>query len=512
MRRFWRILQAQAAQSQPGRHLLTRRDLLKTSALVIGGLLLGQRSKAYAWRGAGAPRIGVVGAGIAGLTAALTLQDKGIPCSIYEASGRIGGRMHSNHSYWQDDQTSEWCGEFIDSDHVTIRGLAQRFGLTLSDVVAAEPADSQDTNYFLASYYSQKELESDLRQITPILIEQNQQIGQVVTYKHYNSAGYYFDHISVHDWIQTYVPGGHSSRLGQYLDIVNVTEAGLNIHLQSALNLIFPLYSNERYHIRKGNQQLPERIAQSLPSGTIKRGWGLNAVIANDDNTVTLTFSTSAGTRSATFDYVILALPFSVLRHLDTSQAGFDALKHTAIQHLGYGTNSKLVLQFDDRYWNGRGAWPGIGDGFIQTDLAFQSTWDSSRAEPGLDGLLTGYTGGIEGAAFQPSGPYTTSKSSSLTALYAEKFLEQLEIVWPGISAHYNGLAMLSYPTGDPNLRGSYSTYKVGQYTGFAGYERVPQGRIHFAGEHTSYEFQGYMEGGAESGVRAAKEILTLIR
>ncbi len=329
-RRIWRILQAQAAQSQPGRHLLTRRDLLKTSALVLGGLLLGRRSLAYAWRGAGAPRIGVVGAGIAGLTAALTLQDRGLPCSVYEASGRIGGRMHSNHTYWQDGQTSEWCGEFIDSDHVTIRHLAGRFGLTVSDVVAAEPANSQDTNYFLGGYYSDAELTRDLNQITPILAKQNKQIGPLVTYNYYNSAGYYFDHLSAYDWIEAYVPGGHSSRLGQYLDVSTVTENGLNTSRQSSLNLVFPPNSDERYHIKNGNQQLPTRIAQSLPSGTINRGWRLTAVVANDDHTVTLTFDTSSGTQSVTFDYVILALPFSVLRHIDTSQARFDALKQTA--------------------------------------------------------------------------------------------------------------------------------------------------------------------------------------
>jgi monoamine oxidase len=80
------------------------------------------------------------------------------------------------------------------------------------------------------------------------------------------------------------------------------------------------------------------------------------------------------------------------------------------------------------------------------------------------------------------------------------------------VSAHYNGLAALSYPTGDPNLLGSYSSYKVGQYTLFAGYEPVPQGRIHFAGEHTSYNFQGFMEGGAESGLRAAGEIIAAVK
>jgi monoamine oxidase len=508
MRRIWRTLKRQVAETQPGRALFTRREMLKASGLALGGLILSGRSAAQAWRGATAPRIGIVGAGIAGVTAALTLQENGLPCSIYESSGRIGGRMHSNNTFWQEGQTSEWCGEFIDSDHVVIRRLAQRFGLTLSDVVAAEPPNSQDTNYFLGGYYTDEELAADMAQILPTLYEQNQQIGAVVVYDQYNAAGYYFDHLNAYDWIETYVPGGHSSRLGQYLDVATVTEFGLNTSQQSSLNLIFPLNSDERYHIKNGNQQLPTLIAQSLPVGTIRRGWRMTEIVANSDETVTLTFDTSSGLQTATFDYVILALPFSVLCGLDYSQANFDALKQTAITQLGYGTNSKLILQFNDRYWNGRGAWPGIGDGFIQTDLPFQSAWDSSRAEPGADGLLTDYTGGANGAAYQPNAPYTTSRSSAITAGYATGFLEQLEIVWPGITAHYNGLATLSYPTGDPNLLGSYSCYKVGQYTQFAGYERAPQGRIHFAGEHTSYIFQGYMEGGAETGERAAKEII----
>jgi monoamine oxidase len=512
MRRIWRTIRCQVAEKQPHHPLITRRSMLKASGLALGGLFLGSRAIAQTWRGAWAPpRIGIVGAGIAGLTATLLLQDHGLPCALYESSGRIGGRMHSNHSFWQDGQTSEWCGEFIDSDHVLIRHLARRFGLTLSDVVAAEPPHSQDTNYF-GDYYTDEQLAHDMEAVTPILAEQNNAIGPAVLYNNYNRAGYFFDHLSAYDWIEAYVPGGHGSRLGQYLDVATVTEDGLNTAQQSSLNLIFPLNSDERYHIANGNQQLPWLISQSLPAGTIQRGWRMTTIVAHSNQTVTLTFDTASGEQSATFDYVILALPFSVLRGLDSSQAQFDALKQAAIDQLGYGTNSKLVLQFDDRYWNGRGAWPGSGDGFIQTDLPFQSTWDSSRAEPGADGLLTNYTGGTDGAAFRPTSPYTMSKSSPLTARYASQFLEQLEVVWPGVSAHYNGLAALSYPTGDPNLLGSYSSYKVGQYTLFAGYEPVPQGRIHFAGEHTSYNFQGFMEGGAESGLRAAGEIIAAVK
>jgi monoamine oxidase len=526
MRRIRQAINRQIEETQPDRPLLSRRDLLKVAGLALGGALLGEpmfgkpifggRLRAQSLLGSGlfvsaVPRIGIVGAGIAGLVAALTLQDAGVPCTVYESSGRIGGRMHSNHTFWADGQTSEWCGEFIDTVDVVMRRLAKRFGLTLVDVNAAEPPESVDTNYFLGGYYTNAELARDLRPVIPVLAEQNRAIGPIAVYNQYTPAGYYFDHLSAYDWIETYVPGGHASRLGQYIDVATVTENGLDTAQQSSLNLIFPLDSDERFHIRNGNQQLPATIAASLPQGTVRLGWRLATIAADDDGQVTLTFSTASGLRSDTLDYVILALPFSVLRGLNFSQAGFDPLKQLAIRQLGYGTNSKLVLQFDDRYWNGRGAWPGISDGFIQTDLPFQSTWDSSRAEPGPDGLLTNYTGGTVGASYRPSGPYTTSRGSIVTARYAQQFLDQLEVLWPGVGGHYTGLATLSYPTGDPNLLGSYSTYKVGQYTGFAGYERVPQGRIHFAGEHTSYNFQGFMEGGAESGVRAAREVLAAL-
>jgi monoamine oxidase len=60
----------------------------------------------------------------------------------------------------------------------------------------------------------------------------------------------------------------------------------------------------------------------------------------------------------------------------------------------------------------------------------------------------------------------------------------------------------------DPNLLLSYSYWKPGQYHTLNGYPGVRQGNVHFAGEHCSVDFQGYMEGGAAEGVRAAEEIL----
>src|SRR5438270_13244969 len=100
-------------------------------------------------------RIAIIGVGIAGLNAALTLQDAGLSCSVYEASNRLGGRMHSDTTTWADGMVSEWCGEFIDSDHETIWHLIERFGLKTIDL-EREIADDQAQRimYFFKRYYS----------------------------------------------------------------------------------------------------------------------------------------------------------------------------------------------------------------------------------------------------------------------------------------------------------------------------------------------------------------------
>jgi len=205
------------------------------------------------------------------------------------------------------------------------------------------------------------------------------------------------------------------------------------------------------------------------------------------------------------YDAVIVAIPFSTLRLIDLRDAGFDARKRAAIAELAYGDHAKLVAQFDKRYWNGRGAWPGRSSGAATTDGAIQQTWDGSRGQPGGAGLLVEFGTGDPDAA--TGAPYATSATPS-TGERAASFVGALDGVLPGASAHANGRAVSSRPRDDSFARGSYSVWLTGQYARFAGYERARQGNVHFAGEHCSVAFQGFMEGAAQEGVRAAHEIL----
>ena len=234
----------------------------------------------------------------------------------------------------------------------------------------------------------------------------------------------------------------------------------------------------------------------------------MTAIVANSDGSVGCTFSTPSGSTQLTFDTVILTLPFSVLRGLDFSGANFSQRKVTAITQLGYGTNTKMNLQFNSRFWNGTGAWPGTSNGTIYTDLPFEDSWDATRGQPGSTGIVVLFTGGSFGTQVKIPQPYQTVQDSPAALHSVQQFLSQLETIWPGATAQWNGQATVSTPWSDPNLLGSYACWKPGQYTGFSGFEGAQQGNIHFAGEHCSINFQGFMEGGAEEGARAANEVL----
>lgn len=501
---------------------LSRRAFLKGAAVAGAALAVQPAASASPARAATSPRIAIVGGGIAGLTAALTLADKGVTSTVYEAStGRVGGRMHSDRSgYWADGQVSEFCGELIDTGHVTIRHLAQRFGLDTVDLLAAQPNGTEDTWYLLGGYYSPDDADKDFQPLHHTLQDQVQATSYPTTYKVHTDAGVFFDNMSVYDWIENYVAGGHDSRMGRLLDVAYNEEYGAETSDQAALNLIyllgynatpgnFQIYggSDERFHIVGGNQRLPEAIRDHLGPDSVLMGWSMRSVRTDTNGTVSMEFTTPGGTRTVTADHVILCMSFAALRTLDCRDAGFDQLKRTAISQLGSGRNAKLQLQFDVRHWYTLGS-----NGNLYSDLGIQNTWEVSRGQAGVSGLVVNYSGGDVAAAYQPATPYSSAATNPQVSAYARAFLTRLETAWPGIGRHWNGRATLSAPWLDPLLNCSYSYWRPGQYVGFSGYEGVAQGAIHFAGEHCSQDFQGYMEGGASEGVRAAGEILAALK
>ena len=147
------------AAEEAARRGLTRRRFLAGAGAAAALVAVPRRARAAD------PVVAIVGAGIAGLTCALELADRGIASTVYEASGRVGGRMFSNTGYFAAGQVTEWGGELIDTGHRTIRKLAQRFDLALDDLLAAQPSNSDDVYRFFGGYYPKSQADADFSAI-----------------------------------------------------------------------------------------------------------------------------------------------------------------------------------------------------------------------------------------------------------------------------------------------------------------------------------------------------------
>jgi monoamine oxidase len=495
------------------RERITRRELLRRAAVLgLAGTAAMTVDRSGGVRAATAPRIAVIGAGLAGLTCAYRLKQAGYTATIYEASDRIGGRCWTIRDVFDMGQIAEHGGELIDQGHTAIRHLAKQLGFTLDNLLAGELNGTEDFFRFDGAPYSFADATDDLKGIWQRIHNDVSAASYPTLFDNYTPRGFELDHLSITDYINAYVPAsakgydvgpGMDSKLGQLLDVAYNIEYGGECSVQSSLNMLYLLAysgqgqlrifgpSNEKYHVMGGNDQIPLALADLL-DGQIALGMELTAIAQNLDGTYSLSFR---GQGKATIvDRVVLALPFSLLKSVDYSRANFGALKDTAIRNLPMGTNSKLHVQFIDRHWNTLG-----NNGNTYADTGYQNTWEVTRAQPGKLGILVDYTGGTIGASFGSGTPDSR----------AQQFLAQLEPVLPGISSKYiAGKATIDFWTAYPWTKGSYSFWKVGQYTGFSGVEKLRRGKVHFCGEHTSQDFQGYLNGGVETGERVAREIL----
>lgn len=498
---------------------LSRRHLLAGAAVGAGALALPRRARAAA----NDPVVAIVGGGIAGLTCALNLLDRNVESTVYEASGRIGGRMYTNRSgYWSANQISEWGGELIDTGHETMLALAARFGLPVDDLFTFQPAGAVEIYKVLGCYYPKTQADADFDAIWRDVKDDLRAAPFPTTFDSAPPAARALDNMSVYDWIESRVPGGHDAPLGQVLDLAYAIEFGADTMDQSALNLIYLLgfqpkpfdhilqvfgVSDERYHIRGGNQRVPEAIASALGDRVVPQH-RLVRLKETPAGRYKLTFDHNGQTVEKTADYVVLALPFAAYT-FEYNQAGFDPLKRQAITQLGRGHNGKLQLQFNQRRWLGTGPWPGVSAGSSYADTGYQASWEVTRGQAGTPGILNLYSGGTVTDSMRTTAAFATASNTQVRQ-DAQDGLAELAPVYPGLA--WNGKATQSLWHRAPLFNASYSFYKPGQYAAFAGYEAEPQGNVYFCGEHTSLDYQGFMEGGAYTGQETAKAVKRAIR
>jgi monoamine oxidase len=486
------------------RGALTRREALRASAAAAGAALLaGCASTGPAEvETHSRVRVAVVGAGVAGLHCAWRLKRLGVRAEVYEGSNRPGGRMFSDRSAFPDGQSCELGGELVDTGHKTMQDLAQELGLPLLDFTTDDPSLARWVAHFGGKRLEEKDV---LEAFAPIGEAVDAALATLkdpeagVTYSEPN-GGEALDAMSIRQWLDS--ANAPAGPVRSFLELAYTTEYGLETDDSDALNFLqmisteedaFEVFgdSDERFRFKDGNDSVITRLAAALDEGQVHTGERLVAIRSASDGGLVLSFDRGAATHDVAVDHAVLAIPFTMLRKV---QIGVDLppAKRRAIAELALGASAKIMVGFRDRVWRAQGS-----NGEVFTDLPFQCTWETSRLQPGKSGILTNFTGGRHAAEVGDG----TLESRT------QEVLQGLDRIFPGAAAAHNGKAVRMHWPSYRWTEGAYSSYRVGQYTAFCGAEIERAGNLHFCGEHTSLDAQGFMEGGALTGAMAADEV-----
>ena len=472
------------------------------------------------------PRVVIIGSGLAGLGCAYRLWARhGIRSDVYEYNATTaGGRVFTLRGFYDGGQYAEQHGEFISSEHTEIRWLAARFGLHLDNVDAYPPHTHAQAYRFRfgGRFWPQAALNRDWHEWGWRLFHDAavRKAPWPTLYNKHTAWGLRWDNMSTTEWIKKYIPGGLDSDFGALCVSVMLDEYGGPLAETSALNLVYllGLYdssasglqpkgspqlsgTDEKWHIRGGNDQLVSGLIERLPAGTVHLGERLVAVRARGHGRYAVTLANGQSTSDQYADHVVLALPFTKLRDVELSGIELPPRQLRAIREEPMGANAKIGLQFSSRVWN-TDHWTGN----MYTDGVVQGGWETTVDQPGAQGILIALPGGEVGAVLGPHYGLTSYQGPAPDRMVRD-FLGCFERNFPGATRAYNGKAYYAWSAGDPHTGGAYSYLANGQYTGFNGIQGRQHGGLHFAGEHTSLNFQGYMEGALRSGYRCATEI-----
>ena len=455
--------------------------------------------------------VAVIGAGIAGLACATELARLGVDARVFEAGTRVGGRVYSLRGFFP-GQVAERGAEFIGTSHDVMRGYARQLKLQL------EPFSRPGAEkfHFAGRAYSESQVVEEYRQFAAAIGDELARI-QSPTADHHIEAATLLDLMSVSDFLDLY---GAGEMLRAMIQSACEAEFGAAPSELSAIAFLrfvhgdprtkFGAYNDGRedhLHVVGGNDLIATGLAAKLPQ-PVALGHRLAAVRKTAGGLVRLTFAVGGRYVDYDHDAVVLALPFSVLRKVEFhSSVQMPGWKQLAIQQSRTGDAAKLMVGFTQPYWASRNG----ATGTVSANLPrLRNTWESNPTQgASTRAVLAHHVGGAAARLLRQE----TLQSD------AEAFLGDLERVLPGArgAARRDTKGKLQAAVQnwslDPNFLGAYHAPRPGYFTTIAHNEAKPVGNIYFAGDQTSsfYEWQGFMEGAALSGLRAAGEAANLM-
>jgi monoamine oxidase len=461
---------------------MTRREMIQRSLAAAGALLISERI------GFGAQRTGarviVIGAGFSGLAAAYELTKAGYDVTVVEARNRVGGRVIS-FSDMSPGKNVEGGGELIGSNHPTWVGYASQFKLQFLDIGEEDAENPIVLNGKRLTADDSEKLWKEMEAaFAPLLVD---------------AAKIDADR----PWTAPDAEALDRRSLGAWIDGLSVSplcKAGIRA-MQMADNGVVPEWQSylgnlamwkggglekywtdsEVYRCKGGNQQLATRLVAGIGAPKVLTRTIVRSVAVTDTGARVVL----ANGKTLDADHVILTAPPSTWNRI--------AFEPALPQSLGtqMGTNVKFLIGISGPFWRSRSLAPDfLSDGPVNM------TWHATDAQKGAGDVLTAFSGGTSAETCRDWGPSR-----------ATNYLAELGKVYRGIGAAYTGKSRFMDWPADAWTKGSYSFPAPGQVTSQGPTLYDGLGRLHFAGEYSSYAFMGYMEGALNSGAALAKRI-----
>ena len=483
--------------------VIDRRQFIRDLSLSAAALALAPRIARAEHRGGlklmSEPKnVVILGGGLAGLAAGLELKRAGHIVTILEARKFAGGRLQTIRDFNNGMYAEAGANSFPQSHGFTF-GYATDFGLPLRP--AFRPGvDSMANirgNRFRISQSGQAEI--------PFQLTSRERAAGVFGI----IALYLGDYIEAvgnprkPNWPPDELRAIDAISLRKFLLDQGASEGAIDIISASQLGLLgFGLDSFSAldgvvteaiaadsffYEIVGGNDQLASKLKKKVKKQFKKSS--IVTRIEQNENSVTVTYSNADGIQTITADRVICTLPFPILKEIEISPT-FPEDKVRAIKELKLTPVTRTYLQFKTRVWEQAGL-----SGYGLSDLPIQNTYSPTLMQVGKNGILASYAGGQRALDLS-----AMSEGDRQTFVRRE-----MGNLFSGLDSQYlGGVSQIWHE--DQFARGAFAYFEPGQMTTLLPVAQRPEGRIHFAGEHTS-AWHGWMNGALESGNRAAAEV-----
>jgi monoamine oxidase len=473
---------------------ITRRELILHAGILAGATLVAGRR---AWASEGAADVIVIGAGLAGLHAAWTLEQKGLKVIVLEGRDRVGGRVLS---FTQAQGAPEAGGNIIYGDYRRTMEIAKRVGVTLEDQVPRLAKHSKFTLVLDGKPVSRDEWKDSPRnpfppalremmpwQYVPLVTSQENPLTSIEGW--YDAKNAAFD-ISMRDFLRK--QGATDPMIALAYD--TIPTYGINARDISALMMAYVSAFTAAQKSAKpvmlqaqgGNSHLPKAMAAQLRE-PVRLNQTVKAIEATGAG---VTVRTNSGARYSA-KAVVCAVPFTTLRRIDL-RPDLHGMQERAVKTLPYQPIHQVALQVTRPFWEQDEMEPSMWtDSPIGRVSAIYHESDEAR----VSSLLV--------SAFGQGARHLDRLGREGSARYV---VAQIERMRPAAKGALQVIDQHSWEQ-DPFAGGAWSYFNPGTVTKFLPAMLQPQGRVHFCGEHTSVTARG-MEGALESGERAADAVV----